>query len=325
MNIRSEHFSVSSVLRPRLLVVDDDPGVIQVLARVLEPLGELFFGLNGHSAMDLAWRVKPELILLDAEMPGMDGFAVCAALKAAPELADIPVLFLTAHREVNKEIQALELGAVDFIHKPISPPIVQARVRTHLALKRKSDELQKLVCLDGLTGIANRRAFDQALALEWRRFTRTHAPMSLLMVDVDYFKRYNDCFGHLAGDDCLKAVAGVLHGMAKRAGDVAARYGGEEFVLLLPQTPLEQAEKIAQDLCDQVYGLARPHPCSDAAPVVTVSVGVACLAHQVGDGVAGADYLQELLSAADKALYRAKAAGRNSAQACLLSAPQPLE
>lgn len=306
---------------PRLLVVDDDAGTIQVLARVLASIGEVFFALNGREGLDAAWRVRPEIILLDAEMPEMNGFQVCAKLKEAPELADIPVLFLTAHREIEHEIQALALGAVDFIHKPISPPIVHARMCTHLALKRRTDELQRLARLDGLTGIANRRSFDLALAAEWRRVSRTQTPLSLLLADVDFFKRYNDLYGHVAGDECLKAVAAAFVGLAKRSSDLAARYGGEEFVLLLPYTAQEQAAVIAEQLCECVRQLALPHAASDVADKVTISVGITTLAPSCpsnGDPAACLlfaeyhDALPEVLvEAADQALYQAKHQGRN--------------
>jgi diguanylate cyclase (GGDEF)-like protein len=260
--------------RPRLLIVDDDPAAIQVLHRILGDLGEIAFATSGAMALARLRGQIPDLILLDAEMPGMDGFATCHAIKADPAAADVPVLFVTSSSDVETEIRALELGAVDFIHKPVSAPVVRARVRTHLTLKQKSDELHRLITTDSLTGIANRRAFDDALAREWRRAARQRSELSLIIADVDHFKRYNDHFGHPAGDECLRQVARALAGSVARAGDVAARYGGEEFAILLPQTSGKDAAAVAEKICHRIRGLGLPHPKSDAG-IVTVSLGVA--------------------------------------------------
>jgi PleD family two-component response regulator len=220
----------------RLLVVDDDVGAVRLLTSVVQEFGEVFFATNGEDAVAMVFDKRPDLVLLDAEMPGMDGFAACEAIKRDPVFADLPILFVTAHSDMDIETTALGLGAVDFITKPISPPIVKARVKTHLALKQRTDELHRLAGVDGLTGIANRRTFDTALDNEWRRACRAKSPMSLLMIDVDHFKRYNDHYGHQAGDDCLRTVAGALAAALHRSGELVARYGGEEFAIILPAT-----------------------------------------------------------------------------------------
>jgi diguanylate cyclase (GGDEF)-like protein len=223
---------------------------------------------------------------------------------------------------------------VDFISKPVNPPVVLARVKTHLALKRQGDELRRLSRVDGLTGLANRRTFDDTLEQEWRRARRNGEPLSLLMVDVDYFKRYNDAYGHPAGDDCLRRVAGVLADGAQRAGDLAARYGGEEFALILSRTRPADGRRIAKRLCAGVQQLEIPHADSPAAPQVTVSIGIAgglapcAQALQPGHScrrcaglVACLARTGELVAAADQALFGAKAAGRNRTRLAVLPPP----
>jgi diguanylate cyclase (GGDEF)-like protein len=250
-------------------------------------------------------RERPDLILLDVLMPGMDGYETCARLKADRLLRDIPVIFVTALDEVSEETRGLEVGAVDYLTKPISAPIVKARVRTHLELKRYQDVLRRLACLDGLTGIGNRRRFDELLEQEWRRAARTGQPLALILADVDDFKAYNDHYGHLAGDECLRLVASTLAAAIKRSMDLLARYGGEEFACLLPETDLTGAVVVARRLVTAVAELRIPHAYSGAAACVTISAGVASIIPSQ-DGSASA-----LVQAADTCLYRAKKEGRN--------------
>lgn len=307
----------------RLLVVDDDPSMVRLLSRLLTGMARIHFATSGEDALLQMRQNPPDLVLLDAEMPGLGGYETCRQIKADPALAHVPVIFVTAHTDTASETHALTIGAVDFIPKPLNPPVVQARVRTHLALKRQSDELRRLTATDALTGIANRRAFDDGLQLEWRRALRSHAPLSLLMVDVDYFKRFNDTYGHPAGDACLRAVARVLAGTARRAGDLVARYGGEEFALFLPATNASDAFRLGESLCQSVAALAIPHAASAVAAHVTVSVWVATLVlpcdgveppraacHDCDQSARCLAAPQALLALADEALYAAKAAGR---------------
>ena len=303
---------MTSLTPARLLIVDDEIGTIRVLSAILGEFGEIFFATNGIDALAMVRDRQPDLILLDAEMAGMDGFAVCAAIKNDPAHADLPILFITAHDDIAIETHALELGAVDFITKPPSPAIVRARVKTHLALKQRTDELHRLASSDSLTGIANRRAFDAAIDLEWRRAFRSLAPLSLLLVDVDHFKRYNDHYGHQAGDDCLRTVATALAATVRRPAETAARYGGEEFALILPACDQDTAAKLARKLQANVAALRIPHAASDVSDLVTISVGIATL---VTAGTAtGREHpggVQALIAAADRGLYDAKRAGRN--------------
>ncbi len=289
----------------RVLIVDDDVGTIRILAQVVKDMADVTFATSGMEAVAMARTELPDLVLLDAEMEGMDGFATCAALHAMPGMENVPILFITSHRGVEIELKALAAGAVDFINKPFHPHIVQARVRTHLTLKRRTDELTRLATMDGLTGIPNRRAFDQSLAQELRRLGRGTGPLSLVLIDVDHFKRYNDFYGHPAGDDCLRAVAAALAGSVRRAGELAARYGGEEFAILLPGSDMNTAIGLAEKVRSGIAGLCLAHAARPDGAHVTISAGAATLGPaQQGEGAA-------LIGAADQALYRAKAAGRN--------------
>lgn len=308
---------------PRLMIVDDDPGTVRLLVEILKGLGKIHFTTKGAEASAMARSIRPDIILLDVEMPDADGFCVCESIKADPSFEDVPILFVTSHGDVEIETRALSAGAIDFISKPPHPPIVQARVRNYLSLKQRTDELRRLSTVDGLTGVANRRAFDAALDLEWRRACRTGDPLSLLMIDVDFFKRFNDTYGHQAGDHCLSSVAAVLAATAQRPGELAARYGGEEFAVLLPACEQEQAVRLAETMRESVSRLMIPHAASDVGPNVSISVGVASFAticqtnpHRRSNGMChakGACSLvpADLVKAADERLYQAKSAGRN--------------
>ena len=293
--------------RPRLLVVDDQPVNIQALYQAFAADHQVLMATTGAQALALCASQQPDLVLLDVVMPGMDGHEVCRQLKSDPATRDIPVIFVTAHNDEAAETQGLDLGAVDFISKPINPKIVRARVRTHLTLKAQADLLRQWVYIDGLTGVYNRRHFDERLAAEWARAMRNSAALSVVLIDVDLFKRYNDRYGHQAGDDCLRRVAAALKAGIRRPGDLAARYGGEEFVCLLPDTDLPGALILARQLGAAVQALQIAHDASAVANVVTVSLGVGSKAG-TAQGSAAA-----LLRAADAQLYRAKAEGRNRA------------
>lgn len=238
-------------------------------------------------------------------MPGLDGLAVCQQLKADPVLANIPVIFVTACMDPADETRALEAGGVDFITKPVNPMVVRARVKTHLTLKAQGDFLRSLVFVDGLTGVANRRRFDEALLSEWRQCRRAGTPLALLMIDIDHFKRYNDHYGHPTGDACLQQVAAVLKAAMQRACDLVARYGGEEFVCLLPGCDQAPALAKAQALQAALAAQGIAHEASPTAAWVTLSIGVAVAQPQAGGSPAA------LVAAADAALYSAKHRGRN--------------
>jgi diguanylate cyclase (GGDEF)-like protein len=289
----------------RILVVDDDRANIEVLSVVLGSGYELFFATRGAEAIEIARAALPDLVLLDVMMPEMNGYELCARLRTDPMTASIPVIFITGLGDVDAEIRGLEVGAVDYVTKPISPPLVRLRVRNQLELKRARDTLERLAETDGLTGLANRRAFDRVLEIEFRRLHRSGAPLSLILLDVDHFKLFNDQYGHVAGDDCLRSIAGIIGSAITRAADVAARYGGEEFGVVLPETPHDGAVLVAERIRRAIVDACIPHETSPVASVVTASLEVVSVA------CAGFGAPPEVIAIADEQLYRAKSMGRN--------------
>jgi diguanylate cyclase (GGDEF)-like protein len=293
----------------RVLVVDDAMENIQILHGALRDEQEVLFALDGARALELARAQQPDLILLDAVMPDMDGYALCRELLTSPETAGIPVIFVTALTSPEDETRALEAGAADFISKPVNAAVVRARVRTQLTVKRQRDALRAMILVDALTGAANRRAFDERLDAEWRRCGRTDLPVTLLLVDIDHFKLYNDHYGHPGGDATLVQVAVAMRRAAGRSQDLVARYGGEEFAILLPQLDAQGAGGVARRLMAELDHMAIPHAASPTAPVLTVSIGIACM-------VPGElSFPADLIQVADALLYQAKAGGRNQYRA----------
>ena len=237
-------------------------------------------------------------------MPEQDGLETCRQLKADKQLADIPVIFVTGLQHQTDEDACWDAGGVDFIQKPFNTNTLRNRVKAHLALKRQADLLRSLAYLDGLTGIYNRRYFDNVLSIQLAQHRRKLSPLAVLMIDIDYFKKYNDTFGHLAGDDALRKVASALKHSVREA-DMVARYGGEEFALILPGTPLTSAKKLMVRLKDRIAAIS--HSLENKQLVsVTASIGIASL-----DGSKHFEYPSNLVKAADLALYAAKNSGRN--------------
>ena len=300
----------SATRKPRLLVVDDQPTNIQALYQTFAADHQVLMATSGEQALELCASKRPDLVLLDVVMPGMDGYEVCRRLKEDEATRDIPVIFVTAHNDELAETRGLDAGAVDFISKPINPKIVRARVRTHLTLKAQADLLREWVYTDGLTGVHNRRCFDERLAAEWARAMRSGSALSVVLLDVDFFKRYNDCYGHLAGDDCLRRLASAFKACVRRPSDLVARYGGEEFVFLLPDTDLAGAMTVAEELRQLLFVQQIAHAESSVAKVVTVSLGVCCKPARLTPGGCAETFMRE----ADAQLYEAKARGRH--QAC---------
>lgn len=298
---------------PMILIVDDVPTNLKVLGNLLSQIGcEIAAAVNGRQALETSAKISPDLILLDVQMPDMTGFEVCNRLKHSPKTKDIPVIFITAKTETDDIVKGFELGAVDYVTKPFIGIELLARVKTHLELKRHRDTLEELSMLDGLTGIPNRRRFDSLLEMQWKQGVREGRPLSLIMVDVDNFKAYNDRYGHQAGDDCLKRVAKILATFLRRPMDFVARYGGEEFVCLLPFTAYEGAVLISEKMRAGVEANQIPHAGSDTGPVVTISLGAATM-------IPAKDSSPEtLVEAADKKLYEAKKNGKNQARSIIL-------
>ncbi|HBG06400.1 MAG: diguanylate cyclase response regulator [Geobacteraceae bacterium GWC2_58_44] len=309
--------------RQRILIVDDTLANIEILHKILQADHDIFFAKSGADGVRIVKQEMPDLILLDIMMPDMDGYQVCALLKGDPQTAHIPVIFITAMGSDEDETRGLDCGAIDYITKPISPPIVKARVRNHLELKRSRDllaeltvelgeknrELEILAREDGLTGLANRRHFNEVLDAELKRALRTRQYLSLVLCDVDFFKKYNDQYGHVAGDKCLQAIGDVMRATFRRAGDLPARYGGEEFAAILPDTAPDQAVQLAERLRQELMARDLPHLVDGVQGQVTLSVGV------VGVQATRERNAEWVIREADQALYRSKETGRNRVSA----------
>jgi len=303
----------------KILIIDDTPANIQILNAILKDQYQIFFATHGKVGLEIARREQPDLILLDIMMPGMSGYEVCSQLKNSGKTHNIPIIFITAMVNPEEEARGLEAGAIDYLIKPVSPPIVRMRIRNHLELKRQRDMLEhlsqeladknsileSLAREDGLTGVANRRQFDEILDAEIRRSGRTGQPLSLVLCDIDFFKSYNDCYGHLAGDDCLRSIGILLKKVFRRVGDLVARYGGEEFAVILPNTEADQAAELAEALRQEMQAAGLPHKSSSIADSVTISIGVVTASCTDEHGP------EWFIGMADNAMYESKENGRN--------------
>lgn len=290
---------------PTLLIIDDDPDTIQILSSILAEQGRVLFATSGEQGMRMAENYCPDVILLDQNMPGQNGYETCLQLKRNPATQDACIVFVTAQSEVGDELRAFEAGAQDFISKPFSPVVVNARIRNQLTIKRQSDTLKQLADLDGLTGVFNRRYFNRLGEVEVRRHYRQGFSLAVALVDVDHFKAFNDLHGHVAGDDILRDIAQALNGAIRRPGEFAARYGGEEFVVVMPYTTHDQLDRVGEWLCSTVRSLAIQHGGSPVSDVVTASIGLA--AGSPGPDTTLTHYVQQ----ADTSLYNVKQGGRN--------------
>ncbi|HCY86385.1 MAG TPA: diguanylate cyclase response regulator [Desulfobacteraceae bacterium] len=292
--------------KSKILIVDDATENIDILYSLLKTDYRVSAAKSGVAGLKMAIQHQPDVILLDIMMPEMDGYEVCRIIKETEETKNIPVIFVTAKTQAMDEARAFSLGAVDYITKPFVPIVVKARVKTHIALKRKNDMLEELVSLDGLTNIFNRRKFDGQLVREWRKAQRQTESLSVIFIDIDHFKHFNDTYGHACGDECLQQVAAGLATRLKRPEDFIARYGGEEFVIILPRTDLEGVTHIGESLIETVWALGVPHETSETADVVTISAGAATTVPTPSTGSP-----IELVKYADKMLYESKKNGRN--------------
>jgi len=289
-----------------ILIVDDAKENINILAELLRTDFKIRAATGGGKALEIAFSDNPpDLILLDVIMPEMDGYEVCKRLKASSQTKSIPVIFVTGKVSEEDEIYGFNLGAIDYIIKPFSPVIIKARVQTHAELKRYRDYLESISYLDGLTGIANRRSFNDYLNSTWNFAEREPSPISMILMDIDHFKQFNDNYGHQPGDACLVLIAQALSETIVRKTDFIARYGGEEFVCILPNTNIDNAAVIAEKLRLSIMALQIPHAFSSAENIITISLGVAAI---IPDGNSSCS---ALIEAADEALYRSKKSGRN--------------
>lgn len=325
-----------------LLIVDDHPDNLRILSAMLSKQGyHVRKALSGKMALTAIQTMPPDLVLLDVNMPDMDGYQVCATLKADPHTRAIPIIFISALDRAEDVVKAFSVGGADYIVKPFNVEEVLARVkhqltiqrlqaqleaqnqklkeqnaqlqqeicdrqRAEVALKAANQKLQNLALLDSLTGVANRRQFDLHFQQEWLRMAREYQPLSLLLCDLDYFKPYNDTYGHLAGDICLRLVAQAIGRAVRRPGDEMFRYGGEEFAILLPNTDVIGATQVARNIQQEVQQLKIAHHRSEISKVVTLSIGIACQVPRHGQSPA------ILFATADRALYEAKERGRNT-------------
>lgn len=288
----------------RILIVDDSPLNQHMLRGILEQSYALEMAGTAKDALEKIDAFRPHLILLDIILPDANGFELLGQLKESDETRDIPVIVISGLDGEADEERGFLLGAVDYIKKPFKDAIVRARVDTQIRIVKQLQTIEQLGLTDALTGVANRRAFDNQIVYEWGRAIREGSVLSLLMLDIDHFKNYNDSYGHPQGDAMLRAVAGALRAELKRSVDILCRYGGEEFAVLLPGTGGEGTRVVAEKLRTAVAGLAIPLP-DGKVTHATVSIGAATLQPKVGDD------LTDLVALADKRLYAAKQGGRN--------------
>jgi len=312
---------------PLILVVDDEKTLRMLLRRVMEKEGyRVAEASDGSECLQICQQIKPDIILMDAMMPVMDGFTCCPQLRSLLGDNCPPILMITVLDDPISVDRAFEVGATDYATKPIFWAVLRQRVRRLLEtrwamtelqkqiererilteqLEKANQELQRLASVDGLTQIFNRRSFDEYLQSEWKRLGREQAPLSLILCDIDFFKVYNDTYGHPAGDECLRQVAKIIRQAAKRPADLVARYGGEEFAVILPNTEVEGALHLAEVIRLSVKALSIVHTGSQVSEYVTLSLGVACVIPSSESSP------EELINDADKALYKAKVAGRD--------------
>jgi diguanylate cyclase (GGDEF)-like protein len=336
MSAKATSFNLdkSELQNSTILIIDDNTTNLAVAVTYLEDSGfNVLVAQDGESGIKRAQYARPQLILLDVLMPGIDGFETCRRLKAETQTKDIPIIFLTALSDTDDKVKGFAVGAVDYVTKPLQREELLARITTHLrlqaltqqlqkqnqqlqqqalelkaakeAVEAANQELQRIANLDSLTQVANRRRFDEKLNQEWRRSLREQTSLSLILCDIDYFKPYNDFYGHQAGDDCLRKVAGAIASILQRPGDLVARYGGEEIAVILPNTGTEGAIRIAELIQLGIKQLQIPHAKSQVNEYVTLSLGISTQ-------LPNSEYRPEILvGSADKALYVAKERGRN--------------
>jgi diguanylate cyclase (GGDEF)-like protein len=288
----------------RILAVDDQKTNLVMLSTILSKEYSVSTADNGTEALERARENLPDLILLDILLPDINGFEVLKRLKEAPETMGIPVIIISGLTSAVDEEKGLLMGAVDYITKPFKEAIVLARVKAHLQIVQQMRTIGRLGLMDPLTNIPNRRCFDDRFSVEWRRTVRMGGSISFLMMDIDKFKEYNDTWGHPQGDALLKGAALIFAAAARRPGDLIARLGGEEFGLLLPDTGIDAAVRVAEEIRRHIEQMTVP-TADGVETRTTISIGAAsCCPDQNAQ-------MDDFILAADKNLYRAKDMGRN--------------
>ena len=305
-NLNINHVSADNQEKKIVLIIDDDPLMLGALSTILLPSYHVKAARDGATGLVLAHKYDVDLILLDVVMKNMNGYEVLSELKENESTKDIPVIFITGRDSTGEEVKALSSGAVDYIRKPIVPEVVTLRVGIHMQLLDQMRIIERFSLTDGLTGISNRRSFDRQLEAEWNRAARNGAPMSMLMMDVDFFKNFNDTYGHLNGDYALKTVANILVNAVKRGTDYVFRWGGEEFAVIMPETPIEGAIKVAERIRKNVANT--PIIMGGEYVQITLSIGASTITPEPASYPwAAADFSEKV----DSLLYKAKRNGRN--------------
>jgi len=289
-----------------ILITDDEKTNLDILGSILSPIYNLLISRSGPRTLELAKEHQPDLILLDVIMPEMSGFEIISKLKEAEETSRIPVIFITGLTDAANEEKGFFLGAVDYIAKPFNKSIVKARVNTHIKIVDQMRTIERIGLIDPLTKISNRRGFENRLTMEWNRAIREKTPISILIIDLDKFKIYNDTYGHQQGDAALKAFADVASKTLMRAVDFAARWGGEEFVILLPGADIEGAVAVAERVRKNVEAQVIPTEEGEET-MITVSIGLNTVVPCDCPDITTDNFIKK----ADQALYKAKGSGRN--------------
>jgi len=293
--------------KPTILIVDDEASNLMILSDLLHDEYDIKVAKSAKKAFEILKNqdFSMDLILLDVIMPEMDGYEMCKVLKNDSNTNNIPIIFVTAKVNQEDEEYGLNIGAIDYITKPYNQTIIKLRVKNQIEAKLKSDMLEELSMYDGLTNIPNRRFFDERFEQLDKECVRDKTSLCVMMLDIDYFKPYNDSYGHAKGDAALKKVASVLFKSLKRPSDFVARYGGEEFVILLKDVQKEDVAFVAKSLIEAVQALNIEHNNSTIEKYITISIGISF--KESHENI----LKEEVLKMADDALYRAKESGRN--------------
>ena len=292
--------------KPSVLVIDDSNLELRATSNVLSPMYDVKVASSGKEGIQIAMESEIDLILLDLNMPELSGFEVLIELKDREKTSDIPVIIITSSDSINDEVRGLALGAADFIRKPIDA-VVSFRVGMCLQLISQMRLIEKFGLIDGLTGINNRRSFDQAIKSEWNNALRNKKHLGLIMIDIDRFKGFNDEYGHVNGDLCLQIISKVMIDTVLRGNDGVFRWGGEEFALILPSTPLDGVSEVAERIRANIE--KEPIVLGDVVAHVTVSGGVGSIIPS--SSFETTSEYDDFITQIDKALYRAKDKGRN--------------